>query len=548
MHATHDPIRHFCIREMTLDDIPAVIELQVRAFPGLPPWRPEQLENHLRVFPEGQLVACDADGCILGSASSLLIDWDDYAESANWSLITGDGSFTTHNSQGMTLYGADMGVDPIARQLGIGTSFYEARKELIRERGLKRLLTGGRIAGYAAVADDLTPKEYVAEAVDGKRKDPALSFQLENDLVVLDVVPGYMNDTESRGFATVLEWLNPEYTSSVSLQASLQHAALEQAAAEAMRGSPKPRRVRIAAVQYLLRPIASFDDFAHQVEFFVRSAKDYKAHFLLFPEFFTMQLLSYIKEPAPAMAVRRLARMAPEYEALFTRLAQETGIYIIGGTHPVFQRGKVFNAAHLFTPNGQVFRQKKVHLTPTESGPYQLSRGHGLYLYHTDFGNIAILICYDVEFPEVARVMAEAGAEILFVPSCTDGREGFCRVRYCAQARAIENQVYVAMTGTVGNLPLVPYMNTNYGQAAILTPSDYFFARDGIAAEGTINQEQMIVADVDLDLLDEQRVNGSVIPLQDLIKDAYDNVVHFSDYKGQKPVPVDDPIEAVVMK
>jgi predicted amidohydrolase/ribosomal protein S18 acetylase RimI-like enzyme len=548
MNSTADRLHPFRVRQMTLDDIPSVIDLQVRAFPGQPPWMPEQLANHLRIFPEGQLVVADSTGCILGSASSLLIDWDDYAESANWSLITGDGSFNTHNPLGLTLYGADMGVDPDARHMGIGTLFYDARKELIKERGLKRLLTGGRIAGYAAVADKLTPKEYVAEVVDGKRRDPALSFQLENDLVVLDVVPGYMNDTESRGFATVLEWLNPEYSSSVSLQAGLQHAALGQAAAEAMRGTPRPRRVRIAAVQYLLRPIAGFEDFVHQVEFFVRSAKDYKAHFLLFPEFFTMQLLSYIKEPAPAMAVRRLARMAPEYEALFTRLAKETGIYIIGGTHPVFQRGKVFNAAHLFTPNGQVFRQKKVHLTPTESGPYQLSRGHGLYLYHTDFGNIAILICYDVEFPEVARVMCEAGAEILFVPSCTDGREGFCRVRYCAQARAIENQVYVAMTGTVGNLPLVPYMNTNYGQAAIMTPSDYFFARDGIAAEGTINQEQMIVADLDLDLLDEQRVNGSVIPLQDLIKDAYDNVVHLSDYKGHKPARAEDPIEAVMAR
>jgi predicted amidohydrolase/GNAT superfamily N-acetyltransferase len=523
------------VRQMTPDDITAVIELQLRAFPGLPPWRPEQLERHLAVFPEGQLVVADGAGRILGSASSLLIDWDDYAESANWSSITGDGSFDTHNPLGMTLYGADMGVDPEARKQGIGTALYEARKDLIRERGLKRLLTGGRIAGYGAVADEMTAKEYVASVVDGKRRDPALSFQLENGLVVLDVVPGYMHDLESHGFATVLEWLNPEYTSSVSLQASLQHAALEQAAAEALRGTPRPRRVRIAAVQYLLRPIACFEDFVRQVEFFVHSAKDYKAHFVLFPEFFTMQLLSYINEPAPALAVRRLARLAPQYEALFMRLAKETGIYIIGGTHPVIQRGKLFNAAHLFTPNGQVFRQKKVHLTPTESGPYQLSRGHGLYLYHTDFGNIAILICYDIEFPEVARVMAEAGAEILFVPSCTDGREGFCRVRYCAQARAIENQVYVAVTGTVGNLPLVPYMNTNYGQAAILTPSDYFFARDGIAAEGTINQEQLVVADVDLDLLDEQRVNGSVIPLQDLIKDAYDSVVHFSDYKGQKP-------------
>jgi predicted amidohydrolase/GNAT superfamily N-acetyltransferase len=526
----------FFVRPMTPDDIPAVIELQVRAFPGQPPWRAEQLSHHLEIFPEGQLVVAGPDGRILGSASSLLIDWDDYAESANWSLITADGSFDTHNPEGMTLYGADMGVDPDARKQGIGTLLYEARKDLIRERSLKRLLTGGRIAGYAAVAGQMTAKEYVADVVDGKRRDPALTFQLENGLVVLDVVPGYMNDIESNGFATVLEWLNPEYSSSVSLQAGLQHAALEQAAAEAMRGTPRPRRVRIAAVQYLLRPITCFDDFAHQVEFFVHSAKDYKAHFILFPEFFTMQLLSYINEPAPALAVRRLARLAPDYEALFIRLAKETGIYIIGGTHPVFQRGKVFNAAHLFTPNGQVFRQKKVHLTPTESGPYQLSRGHGLYLYHTDFGNIAILVCYDVEFPEVARVMAEAGAEILFIPSCTDGREGFCRVRYCAQARAIENQIYVAMTGTVGNLPLVPYMNTNYGQAAILTPSDYFFARDGIAAEGTINQEQLVVADVDLDLLDEQRVNGSVIPLQDLIKDAYDNVVHYSDYKSQKPV------------
>jgi len=521
---------------MTLADIPAVIELRLHAFPGKPPWAAEQLEHHISLFPEGQLVVSDSNGRILGSASSLIIDWDDYAESANWSAITGNGSFDTHNPIGLTLYGAEIGVDATARHQGIGTLLYEARKDLIRVRELKRLLTGGRIAGYDEVAEELTPKEYVAEVVAGKRWDPALSFQLENGLVVLDVVPEYMNDVESRGYATVLEWLNPEYTSSVSLQASLQHAALEQAAVEAMRGTPRPRRVRIASVQYLLRPIARFEDFASQVEFFVRSAKEYRAHFVLFPEFFTMQLLSYINEPAPALAVRRLAQLAPAYEALFIRLAKETGIYIIGGTHPVFQRGKIFNAAHLFTPSGRVFRQKKVHLTATESGPYQLSRGHSLNLFHTDFGNIAILICYDVEFPELARVLAEAGAEILFVPSCTDGREGFCRVRYCAQARAIENQIYVAMTGTVGNLPFVPYMAANYGQAAILTPSDYYFARDGIAAEGTINQEQIIVADVDLDLLDEQRVNGSVIPLQDLIKDAYDNVVHFSDYKVRQPV------------
>jgi predicted amidohydrolase len=202
----------------------------------------------------------------------------------------------------------------------------------------------------------------------------------------------------------------------------------------------------------------------------------------------------------------------------------------------VIQQGELFNAAHLFTPNGRVFRQKKVHLTQTEKGQYQMSRGHGFYVYHTDYGKIGILVCYDVEFPEAARVLAEGGVQILFVPSCTDERQGFCRVRYCAQARASENQIYVAMTSTVGNLPEVPCMATHYGQAAILTPSDYFFARDGIAAEGSVNQEQMVISDVDLALLDEQRVNGTVLPLDDLIKDAYDRVIHCTDRReGEKP-------------
>jgi predicted amidohydrolase len=150
-------------------------------------------------------------------------------------------------------------------------------------------------------------------------------------------------------------------------------------------------------------------------------------------------------------------------------------------------------------------------------------------VYHTDYGRIALLVCYDVEFPEAARVLAEGGAQILFVPSCTDERQGFFRVRYCAQARAIENQIYVALAGIVGNLPEVPCMSTHYGQLAILTPSDYHFSRDGIAAEGIVNQEQMVISDVDLQLLEEQMVSGTVIPLNDLIGDAYDRAIHISD-------------------
>ena len=526
------------VRQMTREDIPAVVDLQKRVYSRMPTWTSEELTHHLEVFPEGQLVAVDRTGRLLGSASSLIIDWDDYSESAKWSTITGDGSFDTHNPLGRTLYGADVAVDPLARRKGVGSLFYEARKKLIRERGLKRLLTGGRIPSYVEAGGEITPQQYVADVVTGKRKDPTLSFQLANGMVVLDVVPDYLEDAESRGFATLLEWLNPEYVTTVSLGASEQQAALGELGEEALRERPRPARVRIAAMQYLLRPITHFEDFATQVEFFVRSAKEYGSQFAVFPEYFTMQILSYLREPAPGRAVRRLAQLTTDYENLFKRLAMESRLYIIAGTHPVIQQGELFNAAHLFTPNGRVFRQKKVHLTATEKGPYQMSRGHGFYLYHTDFGKIAILVCYDVEFPEAARVLAEAGAEIMFVPSCTDERQAFCRVRYCAQARAIENQIYVAMAGTVGNLPEVPYMATHYGQAAILTPSDYFFARDGIAAEGIVNQEQMVVSDVDLDLLNEQRVNGTVIPLNDLIRDAYDRVFHYVDQReGGKSAP-----------
>ena len=530
------------IRQMTFSDIPNVVDLQQRVFPGMPTWVSEELAHHLAVFPEGQIVATDETGHILGSASSLIIDWDDYSEDAKWSTITGNGSFDTHNPLGKTLYGADMGVDPSAHRRGIGSMFYEMRKKLIRDRGLKRLLTGGRIPGYAQVASQMTPMEYVTEVISGRIKDPTLSFQLANGMVVLDVVPQYLDDRQSRGFATLLEWLNPEYVAATSLQTSDQQEAFGAVAEEPASVQPHSSRVRIAAMQYLLRPIRGFEEFATQVEFFVRSAREYRCQFVLFPEYFSTQLLSFLRDPSPARAIRRLAQLTPEYEALFTRLAKESGLYIVGGTHPIIQSGQLFNAAHLFTPNGQVFRQKKVHLTATEKESYQMSRGHGFYCYHTDYGDIGILVCYDVEFPEAARVLAEAGIKILFVPSCTDERQGYCRVRYCAQARASENQIYVAMAGTVGNLPDVPCMATHYGQAGIFTPSDYFFARDGIAAEGNVNQEQMVISDVDLDLLEEQRVNGTVIPLKDMIRDAYDRVIHCSDHrsagKPAEPAPL----------
>ncbi len=138
------------------------------------------------------------------------------------------------------------------------------------------------------------------------------------------------------------------------------------------------------------------------------------------------------------------------------------------------------------------------------------------------------VVCYDIEFPEISRLLADEGAEIVFVPFCTDNRQGYLRVRYCAAARAIENQVYVALADNVGNLPDVVNMDVQYGQAAVLTPSDFDFARDGIAAEADSNEETVLICDVDLDVLETSRSNGTVTPRLDRRVDLFQvtSVIH----------------------
>ena len=287
---------------------------------------------------------------------------------------------------------------------------------------------------------------------------------------------------------------------------------------------PSQGIVRIAAVQYLLRAIDGWEGFENQVRFVMQAAGDYKPQFVMFPEIFTTQLLSFMDTSDLRSAVRKMDEYTARYKALFIELAARWKVHIIGGSHPTITDGKLMNTAYLFTPEGQVFTQDKIHLTRWEKEKWKGDPGHNLRVFDTPYGRISILICYDIEFPELSRMVCEQGADIIFVPSCTDDRQGFWRVRYCCHARAIENQVYVAVTGTVGNLA-VEGLGLHFGQAAIITPSDFPFARDGIAAEGVPNMEQIVIADVDLAKLVNNRVNGTTIPLYDKRIDVYDNDV-----------------------
>lgn len=283
-------------------------------------------------------------------------------------------------------------------------------------------------------------------------------------------------------------------------------------------------RLRVASLQYYMRPVERFEQFADQVESLVWTARDYSVKLLVFPEYFTAQLLTLNNVKMPIMEqIRHLAKYEERIVTLMKRLAKESGLYIVGGTLPAMDppdEVTVYNECYIYSPNGNWDVQGKLHMTRFEKEEWIVSPHKQMKVFDTEIGKIAITICYDVEFPELVRAAARQGAYLLIVPSCTDDRQGFLRVRYCAQARAIENQMYVIHSGTVGSLPMVPAVSLNYGQASILTPSDFAFSRDGILAEGVPNQESMVIGELDMDRIVETRESGTVLPLTDSMSTA----------------------------
>lgn len=279
--------------------------------------------------------------------------------------------------------------------------------------------------------------------------------------------------------------------------------------------------MRVSAVQYHLHTIRSFEEFSAQCEHYIKTAEEFGSEFILFPEFFTTQLLSIGKEDGSKVTIDDLPGFTEQYRTLFTNFAKQYNVHIIGGTHVIRKADRLYNVAHLFYPDGRIEEQAKLHITPTEVNEWNMSPGEDFRVFDTDKGRIAMLTCYDIEFPEIVRMAKAKGADVIFCPSCTDDRHGFHRVRYTSHARAVENQVYVVGTGTVGSLPTVDFMRANFGQAAIITPNDIPFPPKGILVEGEINNDMIVTADLDLELLYEVRERGSVTTWRDRRIDLY---------------------------
>lgn len=495
------------LRGLTQTDYPYIKRIMDRVYKEMGgAWQIHEYNNLIENFPEGQICIEDK-GTVVAAALSVLVNAEDFERRHTYEDVVSGGKMSAHDPDGNALYGVDVFVDPEYRGLRLGRRLYDARKELCEKLNLKCIIFGGRIPGYAEHSDELTPSEYIRKVKANEIYDPVLSFQLSNDFHIKNIIKNYIpEDTQSEAYGVLMEWNNIYYEKRRKLFGG------------------RKSYPRVGVVQWQMRPFNTLDDFLHQVEFFVDAVAGYNSDLVLFPELLNAPLLKNFNQENPAEAMRSLAEYTDAIQTAFINMAISYNINIVSGSMPKLHNGDLYNVSCLCRRDGTWDTQYKLHITPDEFQYWGLKGGDEIRIFNTDIGKVGILICYDVEFPELARYLVDQGMTILCVPYWTDTKNAYLRVRRCAQARAIENECYVAISGSVGNLPRIENMDIQYSQSAVFTPSDFAFPHDAIAAEATPNTEMTLMVDLDLDLLKELRQQGSVRNLQSRRKELYEIV------------------------
>ncbi len=476
------------------DDYQELKTAMIESYTTMPDafWSKLQIESLIDKFPEGQVVI-KINNQIAGCALSIIVDHNTFDGFHTYRQITGNYSFSTHNQDGDTLYGIDIFIKPEFRGLRLGRRLYDYRKELCERLNLKGVAFGGRIPNYHKYSEELSPKQYIDKVRKKEIHDPVLNFQISNDFHPSKILKNYLEgDDASQDYAVLLEWDNIYYEKVIHQAATIKKV------------------VRLGLIQWQMRPYKNLDELLQQVEFFVDAVSGYRSDFALFPEFFNAPLMAENNHLSEPEAIRELAKHTAEIVRRFSELAISYNINIITGSMPEVHDGKLYNVGHLCKRDGSMERYEKLHITPDEAKVWGMQGGTQLKAFDTDCGKIGILICYDSEFPELSRLLAEEGMDILFIPFLTDTQNGYSRVRNCARARAIENECYVAIAGSVGNLPKVHNMDIQFAQSMVFTPCDFAFPANGIKAEATPNTEMILIADVDIDLLRQLNQFGAV--------------------------------------
>ncbi len=491
---------------LKVEDYQELKEATIESYQTMPNsyWSEKQIKLLIKKFPEGQVIL-RINGQVAGCALSLVVDYDSFEDHHTFREITGNFTFDTHDPDGDVLYGIDVFVKPEFRGLRLGRRLYDYRKELCEKLNLRGIAFGGRIPGYHQYAEELSPKEYIEKVRLKEIHDPVLNFQISNDFHPSKILKGYLEgDEASSEFAVLLEWDNIYYEK------------------PSKKAATKKKVVRLGLIQWQMRPYQKMDQIMQQAEYFVDAVSVYRSDFALFPEFFNAPLMAENNHLTEPEAIRELANHTEVIVDRFSQLSIQYNINIITGSMPEIRDDFLYNVGYLCKRDGTIESYEKLHVTPDESKVWGMQGGDQLKVFDTDCGKIGILICYDVEFPELSRLLADDGMDILFVPFLTDTQNGYSRVRNCAQARAIENECYVAIAGSVGNLPNVHNMDIQFAQSMVFTPCDFSFPTNGIKAEATPNTEMILIADVDISLVRELHQLGAVRNLKDRRKDIFE--------------------------
>lgn len=282
-------------------------------------------------------------------------------------------------------------------------------------------------------------------------------------------------------------------------------------------------KMKLAAVQYGLSGLQSQQAFWDGLTARISEAAERCADLLLFPEYLTAHLLCLEPEMTHDEACRFLDGFTTAYVDFFRSSSRRWNMALLGGTHICREGDGYVNKAFLFFPDGRIETQNKLHLTPEERNNWALLEGDSLRVLDTQWAKISILTCYDIEFPELARAAAARGAELILCPSYTDTLHGFHRVRNCCQARAVENQLFVALSGMVGALPEGrPQVDQGYGESGLFAPCDLPFPEDGIVCKGEVNREMIVYGEADFAKLLVNRNQGDVSPFFDRRPELYE--------------------------
>ncbi|MFC0344824.1 carbon-nitrogen hydrolase family protein [Epilithonimonas hispanica] len=499
------------IRKLSIDDYDELAEAMQKAYPEIDDnvWSKRNIQKLTSIFAEGQICIL-VDGKLAAAALSIIVQYELFGDQHTYNEITGNETFNTHSNNGNVLYGIEVFVDPEFRALRLGRRLYDARKELCEILNLKSIIVGGRIPNYHLYSKELLPRQYINKVRNKEIYDPVLSFQIGNNFSPVKILKGYLKgDTESEEYAVLLQWNNIYYT--------------------AKKNTMQDSVIRLGLIQWQMRPLKDLEDFYKQVEFFVDAVAGYQSDFCLFPELFNTPLLAPFNHMNERESMEKLSELTEEIKQKISEFAVSYNVNIISGSMPILEDGKLYNVSYLLHRDGKIDEYRKVHITPNERKYYGMTGGNEVKVFDTDCGKIGVIICYDVEFPELPRLLADQGMKILFVPYLTDTQNAYTRVRHCATARAIENECYVAIAGCVGNLPGVNNMDIQFGQAAVFTPSDFAFPSNAIKGEATQNTEMTLIVDVDLNLLKELHHNGAVRTLSDRRQDLYDVILRHQD-------------------